>query len=47
MLAKINSGATVGLDSVPVTVEVDVTQRGLPAFNMVGSQWEDLNLKRA
>ncbi|MFC1726967.1 YifB family Mg chelatase-like AAA ATPase [Patescibacteria group bacterium] len=36
MLAKVKSGATVGLDSVPVIVEVDVTKRGLPAFKIVG-----------
>ena len=36
MLAKVLSGATVGLESVPVTVEVDVTARGLPSFKIVG-----------
>lgn len=36
MLAKVISGATVGLDSVPVTVEVDVAASGLPAFQIVG-----------
>ena len=36
MLAKIISGATVGLDAVPVEVEVDVSSRGLPALNIVG-----------
>jgi len=36
MLAKIFSGATVGLDSVPVEVEVDVSDRGLPSFTIVG-----------
>ena len=36
MLAKVISGANVGLDSVPVTVEVDVAARGLPSFTLVG-----------
>lgn len=36
MLAKINSGATVGLNPVPITVEVDIAAQGFPAFNIVG-----------
>lgn len=36
MLAKINSGAVVGLEVVPVTVEVDVASQGLPSFTIVG-----------
>jgi len=36
MLAKVTSGAAVGLDSVPVTVEVDISGRGLPSFTIVG-----------
>lgn len=36
MLAKITSGATVGLDSIAVTVEVDISSSGLPAFSIVG-----------
>ncbi len=36
MLAKITSGATVGLDGVPVTVEVDIATQSLPAFTVVG-----------
>jgi len=36
MLAKVASGATVGLESVIVEVEVDVQKRGLPAFKIVG-----------
>ena len=36
MLAKVISGATVGLDSVPIEVEVDIASQGLPAFNIVG-----------
>lgn len=36
MLAKVTSGATVGLDSIPVTVEVDISERGLSSFTIVG-----------
>ncbi len=36
MLAKVISGATIGLDSVPIEVEVDIAAQGLPAFNIVG-----------
>lgn len=36
MLAKIISGATVGLEGRLVEVEVDVPEEGLPAFNIVG-----------
>lgn len=36
MLAKILSGATVGLDSIPITVEVDVYTKSLPSFTIVG-----------
>jgi magnesium chelatase family protein len=36
MLAKISSCAVVGLDAVPVTVEVDIASQGLPAFTIVG-----------
>lgn len=36
MLAKILSGATVGLSATPVEVEVDIPNEGLPAFNIVG-----------
>ncbi|MEA2020264.1 MAG: YifB family Mg chelatase-like AAA ATPase [Patescibacteria group bacterium] len=36
MLAKVFSGATVGLESVLVEVEVDIQKRGLPAFKVVG-----------
>lgn len=36
MLAKILSGAVVGLDAVPVTVEVDISAKGLPSFTIVG-----------
>lgn len=36
MLAKVLSGATVGLDSISVTVEVDVYTKTLPSFTIVG-----------
>lgn len=36
MLAKVNSSAIVGLDSVPVEVEIDIAAMSLPAFNIVG-----------
>ena len=36
MLAKVTSAAVVGLDAVPITVEVDVAAMGLPSFTIVG-----------
>ncbi len=36
MLAKVTSAAVVGLDAVPITVEVDIASRGLPSFTIVG-----------
>lgn len=36
MLAKVYSGANIGISSVPVTVEVDIAGQGLPAFTIVG-----------
>lgn len=36
MLAKVTSGATVGLNSIPVEVEVHLDRKGLPAFKIVG-----------
>jgi magnesium chelatase family protein len=36
MLAKIHSGAVVGLEAVPITVEVDIASQGLPSFTIVG-----------
>lgn len=36
MLARVKSIATVGLETVEVTVEVDVATKGFPAFDMVG-----------
>lgn len=36
MLAKVFSAALVGLDAVPVEVEVDIASQGLPSFTIVG-----------
>ncbi len=36
MLAKILSGAVVGLDAVTVVVEVDISSQSLPSFTIVG-----------
>lgn len=36
MLAKVLSGAVVGLDAVAITVEVDIASQGLPSFTIVG-----------
>ena len=35
-LAKVNSAAVVGLDAVPIEVEVDIASQGLPSFTIVG-----------
>jgi magnesium chelatase family protein len=36
MLARVFSSAVVGLDGVPVEVEVDIQNQGLPSFTIVG-----------
>lgn len=36
MLAKVISGANIGLESLPVTIEVDIASQGLPSFTLVG-----------
>lgn len=36
MLAKVLSGATIGLNATLVEVEVDVAEQGLPSFTIVG-----------
>lgn len=36
MFVKVLSGTTVGLEPVPVTVEVDIYTKGLPSFTIVG-----------
>ncbi len=36
MLSKVNSSAVVGLEAVPIEVEVDIASQGLPSFTIVG-----------
>ncbi|HVZ58533.1 MAG TPA: YifB family Mg chelatase-like AAA ATPase [Patescibacteria group bacterium] len=36
MLAKVASSAIIGLDAVPIEVEVDIASQGLPTFTIVG-----------
>jgi len=36
MLAKVYSAAIVGLESVPIEVEIDIASQGLPSFTIVG-----------
>lgn len=36
MLSRVLSAATVGLESIPVQVEVDISSQGLPSFTIVG-----------
>lgn len=36
MLVKINSIANIGLETVPIDVEVDVAEKGFPGFTIVG-----------
>lgn len=36
MLSKVFSAAVVGLDALPVEVEVDIASQGLPSFTIVG-----------
>jgi len=36
MLSKVNSAAIVGLEAVPVEVEIDIASQGLPSFTIVG-----------
>src|SRR5882672_11562967 len=36
MLAKVISAAVIGLDAVPIEVEVDIAAQGLPSFTIVG-----------
>ena len=36
MLVRVKSVAHVGLESIPVEVEVDVASKGFPGFNIVG-----------
>ena len=43
MLAKIISAAVVGLDAVPITVEVDIAAMGLPSFTRVGTSYQQFH----
>src|SRR2546423_911476 len=36
MLAKVRSAAVIGIDAVPVEVEIDIASQGLPNFFIVG-----------
>ncbi len=45
MLAKVFSSAIVGLDAVPIEVEVDIASQGLPSFTKVGTQLNILDSK--
>lgn len=36
MLSKVFSAAIIGLDAIPVEVEVDIASQGLPSFTIVG-----------
>lgn len=36
MLAKVLSAATIGLESTPIIVEVDISSKSLPSFTIVG-----------
>src|SRR6266513_468655 len=36
MLAKVFSSAVIGLDAIPIEVEVDIASQGLPSFTIVG-----------
>ncbi len=35
-IAKVHTGTIVGLDALPITVEVNIESRGFPSFNIVG-----------
>src|SRR6266446_8564679 len=36
MLAKVFSAAIVGLNALPIEVEIDISAQGLPSFTIVG-----------
>ena len=44
MLAKITSAAVIGLDAVPITVEVDIAAMDLPSFTKVGTAYQQFRL---
>lgn len=43
MLAKVYSGATLGLEGILITVEVDIADRGFPTFTIVGLPGKEIN----
>lgn len=43
MLATAYSGATLGLEGILITVEVDVADRGFPTFTIVGLPGKEIN----
>lgn len=43
MLATAYSGATLGLEGILITVEVDVAERGFPTFTIVGLPGKEIN----
>ena len=45
MLARVLSGIIVGLEAIPVEVEVDIASQGLPSFTKVGTQSQNLRYK--
>lgn len=46
MLARVNSSAIVGLDAIPVEVEIDIASQGFPAFTIVGLPDKARGLRR-
>src|SRR3990167_7030902 len=36
MIAKVTSAAVLGLDAIPIEIEVDIQAQGLPSFTIVG-----------
>ncbi len=44
MLAKVTSAAVIGLDAIPITVEVDIASQGLPSFTKVGTAYQQFRL---
>lgn len=36
MLARVLSATTYGLEAIKISVEIDIAQRGLPGFQIVG-----------
>jgi hypothetical protein len=44
MFAKIKSAAVLGLNAVPIDVEVDIAAQGLPSFKKVGTAYQQFRL---